>query len=267
MLINGVELNVVDEGRSADGVPLFLVHGYTGGVSDFEDVAPALIANRRVIRYDHRGHAQSQNLGDKAAYTFDHLVADLAALVDALGLERIDLLGHSMGGVVSMRYVLAHPDKVRSLVLMDTGAEPAGLLPQEMIDGLADQGREHGMQVVVDVMAPFLGAMQEKLTPERREELHRRYMGKMPNMDPDAFSAFCNELNIYPSMVSQLKTITCPTTVLVGENDGGLRGAADVMAAEIPSAELVVIPDAGHSPQEDDPTAWLAAVEKHLTRV
>lgn len=265
MLINGLDLNVIDEGTS--DVPLVLVHGYTGGASDWDDVAPSLATSRRVIRYDHRGHAQSPNTGDKTSYTFDALVADLAALVDELGVQQIDLLGHSMGGVTVMRYVLAYPERVRSLVLMDTGAEPSGSLPEELIDGLAQKGREEGMQVVVDVMAPFIGALQEKLSPERRAELHERYMQKMPNMDPEAFSAFARELNVYPSMVSQLHTINCATTVIVGENDHGLRAASEVMAKKIPDAELVVIPGAGHSPQEDDPAAWIAAVEKHLVRV
>ncbi len=265
MLINGVELFVVDEGES--DVPLFLVHGYTGGQSDWDDVAPALAVSRRVVRYTHRGHAESQNTGDQSSYTFDALVSDLHGVVEGLGLDQIDLLGHSMGGVTAMRYVLEHPERVRSLVLMDTGAEPSGSLPIDLIEGLAQQGREGGMQVVVDVMAPFIGALQEKLTPERREELAERNGSKMTNMDPEAFVGFAKALNDYPSMVSQLKTIACPTTVLVGENDEGLRAASDVMAAEIPGAELVIIPNAGHSPQEDDPPAWIHAVETHLTRV
>lgn len=265
MLINGLDLFVVDEGTS--DVPLFLVHGFTGGQSDWDDVAPALAKNRRVIRYTHRGHAESQNTGDPSSYTFQHLSDDLAAIVDALGFEQIDLLGHSMGGATVMRYVLEHPEKVRSLVLMDTAAEPQGDgLPMEIIEGLAQSAREGGMQVVIDVMAPFIGAMQEKLSPERRQQLADRYAPKMGNMDPEAFVAFARGLNEYPSMVAQLKTISCPTTVLVGENDTGLRDGAEVMAREIPGAELVVIPGAGHSPQEDDPAAWLAAVEKHLAR-
>ncbi len=265
LAVNGVDLEIVDEGSS--DVPLLLVHGYTGGASDWDDVAPALAKSRRVIRYSHRGHAQSTNTGDPKSYAFDALANDLGAVVDHFGFDQIDLLGHSMGGVVAMRYVLDHPEKVRSLVLMNTGAQPSGALPIDLIDGLADRGRAEGMQVVVDVMAPFIGALQERLSPERRDELARRYAEKMPFMDPDAFAQFARELNVYPSMVSKLSTIDCPTTVIVGENDAGLRGASEVMAKEIPCAELVVIADAGHSPQEDRPDEWLRVVEHHLSRV
>ena len=62
-------------------------------------------------------------------------------------------------------------------------------------------------------------------------------------------------------------TIGCPTTVLVGENDTGLRASADLLAERIPGAQLVVIPDAGHSPQEDQPQLWIDAVQHHLARV
>lgn len=264
MLINGLELHIVDEG-SGD-VPLFLVHGFTGGTSDFDDVAPALVEKRRVIRYDHRGHNQSQNTGDPTSYTFDALVADLTAIVKAMGFEQIDLLGHSMGGIVAMRYTLDNPDKVRSLILMDTGAAPAGELPLDLIDMLAERGRTEGMGVVVDVMAPFIGAIQENLTPERREQLAARYAPKMGSMDPEAFSQFARELNVYPSVVNRLKNIDVVTTVLVGENDAGLRDAAEVMADEIPGAELAIVADAGHSPQEDKPAEWLRIVERHLAR-
>lgn len=264
MEVNGLELQIVDEGSS--DVPLFLVHGYTGGASDWDDVAPTLAKSRRVIRYSHRGHAHSTNTGDPKTYTFDALVADLVAVVNYFGFDQIDLLGHSMGGIVAMRYVLENPGKVRSLVLMDTGAQPSGSLPIDLVDGLAERGRNEGMQVVVDVMAPLLGALQERLSPERREELAQRYNEKVPNMDPDAFAQFARELNAYPSMVAKLRTIDCPTTVLVGENDAGLRDASEVMAKEIPGAELVVIADAGHSPQEDRPDEWLRVVEKHLAR-
>ena len=266
MLINDVDLVVLDEGSS--DVPLVLVHGFTGGACDWDDVAPALAENRRVIRYDHRGHAGSHNFGAESAYTFDALVGDLHALVDALGIDKFDLLGHSMGGVTAMRYVLTHPERVRSLILMDTGAAISGIIPIDFLEGFANQAREAGsMQPVADAWSGAVDAMQAHLPEERRTVLKTRLQQKMSGMDPEAFMGFARALNTYPSMVDDLKTITCPTTVIVGENDEGLRDASDVMAKEVPGAELVVIPNAGHSPQEDDPAAWLEAVEKHLARV
>jgi 2-succinyl-6-hydroxy-2,4-cyclohexadiene-1-carboxylate synthase len=91
-----------------------------------------------------------------------------------------------------------------------------------------------------------------------------RVESKFARMDPEAFIALAGALGEYPSMVERLGEISCPTTVIVGANDTGLRGSADVLAAGIPGATLVVIADAGHSPQEDQPEAWTAAVQHHL---
>ena len=83
----------------------------------------------------------------------------------------------------------------------------------------------------------------------------------------ELWPAFAEELGSYPSMVERLDEIACPVTVIVGENDTGLRASADTLATGIAGAELIVIPDAGHSPQEDQPDAWTAAVLAHLARV
>lgn len=264
MRIRDVDLHLVDQG-SGDP-PFLLVHGYTGSNLDWVDVQPSLAESRRVVSYDQRGHGKSTNTGDAATYTFDELVADLAALVEALDLAPLHLLGHSMGGIVVLRYALEHPEKLRSLVLMDTFAEPAGALPQDMIDGLVAKARVEGMGAVLEVMRPFMETMQADVSPERRAVLADRMARKIPNMDPEAFGSFARELNTYPSMVSRLGELPMPVTVLVGENDTNLVQPAHLMAEAIPGADLVVFPGAGHSPQEDNPAAWLAAVEKHLSR-
>ena len=142
LTIGSVDLAYDDEGAGAP--PLLLLHGYTGAASDFADVTPPLAASRRVVAYDQRGHGDSTNTGDAATYTFDQLTDDLTGFVDALDLAPIDLLGHSMGGIIAMRYVLAHPERVRSLVLMDTAAAPAGAMPKEIRDGLVQARPRRG---------------------------------------------------------------------------------------------------------------------------
>ncbi|EFC80546.1 alpha/beta fold hydrolase [Parafrankia sp. EUN1f] len=124
----GVELHVEDLRPAtlhADGPPVVLVHGIAGTTADWARVAPDLATTRRVIAYDQRGHGASDRADGRSSYTFDLLLADLVALLDALGLTAVDLVGHSMGGVVALRCALEHSDRVRSLVLVDTAAAPA----------------------------------------------------------------------------------------------------------------------------------------------
>ncbi len=261
--INGIALAFREWGEGSPS--LLLLHGYMGSSLDWIDVAPGLAHQRRVVAYDHRGHGDSGHLGLSSAYTFDALAADLEAFVDAGVEPTVDLLGHSMGGVVAMMYVLAHPERVRSMVLMDTAAAPAGNVPMDILDALVKIGRDQGMAALAEVVADFaitIGAgngLSEKVIRERA-------ITKISALDVEAVDAFATELNTYPSMVERLGEIRCPVTVIVGERDEGLRASADVLAREIGDAELIVVEGASHSPQEDRPQEWTAAVLTHLER-
>jgi pimeloyl-ACP methyl ester carboxylesterase len=262
--LNGTELAVREWGG---GVPaLLLLHGYMGSGLDWIDVAPALAGSRQVVAYDHRGHGDSGHAADPSSYTFDQLAADLAAFIAVRGMAPVDLLGHSMGGVVALMHTLRHPQTVRSLVLVDTAAAPAGNLPMDVLAPLIAMGREQGMQAVAQVVADF--AVSTRAGGGADENVIRdRAVAKFSGLDVEAMAAFARELVSYPSMADQLGRIACPVAVIVGENDEGLRDAAEVMAARIPAARLVVIPGAGHSPQEDRPHEVVAAVLEHLDRV
>jgi pimeloyl-ACP methyl ester carboxylesterase len=263
VIVGDVVLRYDDVGAGAP--PLLLLHGFTGAAIDFVDVIGALATERRVVAYDQRGHGDSTNTGDPDTYTFDRLANDLADFVDALSLAPLHLLGHSMGGIISLKYVLDHPARVRSLVLMDTGAAPAARVA-DVFGGLTQIGREQGMDAVFAVIRQFWAQQSQHGGPGVTEVVLDRVARKFSTMDPEAFAAFANELGEYPSMVDRLGEIDCPVTVLVGENDTALRASSAVLADGIPGAQLVVIPDAGHSPQEDQPHAWLDAVRRHLDR-
>jgi pimeloyl-ACP methyl ester carboxylesterase len=241
------------------GQPLVLVHGFTGSSLDWTDVLPALATSHTVVTLDHRGHGASPHTGGEETYSFDALVGDLAALVDRLGFERFDLLGHSMGGVVAMRYALARPERVRSLILMDTGGRPAAGMPDVMRVGI-DLVRAQGPAALFPLFAAASGE------GPRADELRGRVRTKLTQMDRAAFTALGEELLTYPSLLDALGGIDCPVTVLVGELDHALRPGADDLVAAIPGARLEVIAGAGHSPQDDDPAAWLAALDRHFAR-
>jgi pimeloyl-ACP methyl ester carboxylesterase len=263
--VDGVELAVDDRGGARSGVaPLVLLHGFTGGRVDFADVIDDLARDRRVVAWDHRGHADSTNTGDPSSYTFDQLADDAAGVIDALGLERFHLLGHSMGGVVAQRYALAHPDQVRSLVLMDTAGASMPALPASWVDATVAKGRTEGMGAVAADMRRF--AAGAPVPPEAKERILDRLEEKLTKMDVEAFDALGRALGHFPSMLEQLAGLDVPVTVIVGEHDTGLRPAADTLHAAVVGSTLVVIPDAAHSPQDENPAAWLAAVRAHLAR-
>src|SRR4051794_13251073 len=134
---DGVGLMTV-AGGSPEAPGLLLVHGFGGAKEDFADHFDALARDHRVVTFDHRGHGESDAPTDPAAYSLDRLAADTLAVAEAYQLRDLRLLGHSMGGMVTRRLVLAHPDRVRALVLMDTSpGPPLGIDPELVAFGVA----------------------------------------------------------------------------------------------------------------------------------
>lgn len=262
--VGGVTLAVDDRG-GGDATPLVLVHGFTGGRIDYADVIDDLAADRRVVAWDHRGHSDSTNTGEQADYTFDALVADAVAALDALDLDRFHLLGHSMGGIVAQRLVLEHPERIASLILMDTLAEAASTIPEEWVEMFTTMGREQGMTIVAEVMES-VAAAQMVAPEEARPRILARNRHKLGSMDPEAFAGLAAELRSFEPLLDRLSSVGCPTTVIVGEFDLPLRGQADAIAATIHGARLEVVDGAAHSPQEERTEAWLTVVRGHLAR-
>jgi pimeloyl-ACP methyl ester carboxylesterase len=106
----GLELEYEDWGSGERA--FVLVHGFTGSRDDWLEHLPALAEEGRTIAIDQRGHGGSTNSSVPSDYTLDQLVADLDCALSTLGIPSCDLLGHSLGGMVALRFALAHPERV-----------------------------------------------------------------------------------------------------------------------------------------------------------
>jgi pimeloyl-ACP methyl ester carboxylesterase len=245
-----------------EGEPLLFLHGYTGSKLDFHDQL-GWFDGYRVIAPDHRGHGETSHAD---AYTFPLLVDDFLRFVRALGLPKVHLLGHSLGGMVAMRAVLEAPEQFRSLILMDTSPSPLSLTTPETRERIAGVMKDSGPGLLV-------AAMQAQ-KPSRRaqrgidflgaKEHWRRIELKLAQMHWQAFRDLGNELFCHQSALGHLSAIKCPTTVLVGDGDRPFIEPSEAMAREIAGSRLVVIPDAEHCPQYENAQAWKIAVQKHL---
>lgn len=271
--IRGGELAYEDHGASAR--PLVLVHGFMGFRQDFGGVVEALLPHAgRVLALDLRGHGASARAASAADYTLDALAADLLAWLDALGVARCDLLGHSMGGMLALRAALAEPARVASLILMSTSAEALDWIDVDQLALAARVGREVGMEKLAAILRargaedPARGAADRRLEQELGAE---RFWGwrdaRVAAADPEAYQALGPALKHAPSLLPRLCEIDCPTHVMVGALDADFVAPAERMASALPDARRVVIPDAGHQPQLEARDAWLAAIAGHLARV
>lgn len=267
-LINGAELVYEDVG-SGDR-PLLLSHGLTGFRDDFRDQLSALAGRGRTIIYDHRGHGESANTGDAASYSFAQLTDDLRVLLETLDVARCDLLGHSMGGMVALRFALAHPERVASLLLMDTAARVPDRMPRAAYAAAGSIALSDGMETLAALLRaraadePSRPAAERRLEQEWGERFWERRHRRLTAMDPLAFNALVLELVDHAPITDRLGEIRCPTTVIVGSEDVGFLAPSAELVEAIPGARLVTIPDAAHSPQIENPSAWLAAIRGHL---
>jgi pimeloyl-ACP methyl ester carboxylesterase len=268
--VNGVDLAWSARGSSPDRTPTFvLVHGFTGSSHDFALQVDALARERQVVTPDQRGHGHSTRAGVLDGYTIEQLSADLVAFIEKVAVGPVDLLGHSMGGRVALGTVLARPDLVSSLILMDTSAW-SFLPPDEAIRTMVSTyitefDPSRGMPTTLTFGGPEEALIEAAVPPAWQQEKESIFAG----MDAYAVKAFGMALMAdvaegETSLRAELPSITCPTTVIVGEHDHPLVDQAAALAAEVADGRLTMIEGAYHSPQLTHPDAWRAAVEAHL---
>lgn len=265
--IGAVTLEAISAG--AGGRPLLLVHGFGGAKEDFADHIDALAAaGWHAVAPDLRGHGRSDHPPGGEHYSMAIFAADMLAAADVLGWERFVLLGHSMGGMVAQLMAIEAGHRLDGLILMDTAhAAPDGLDPAtvELAQAVVAQG---GLQLLVRVQAaegidPLATPAHRRLVAERPgyEEFGR---SKTLAASPDMWQAVVAEIVGDRDTLEQLAAVRVPALVIQGEQDTPFLAHGARMAKAIPGARLATIPDAGHSPQFENPAAWFAAVTDFL---
>lgn len=267
------ELAVAEAG--VGGRPLVLLHGFTGAKEDFSDWLDALAAlGWHAIAPDQRGHGESAGPHEEEAYSFDSYATDLLALLDAMGWPSAVVLGHSMGGLVVQTAVLRSPERFDALVLMDTShrALRADAAIVELAAGIATaegMGALLAAQNAVASADPLANEIHDRLIASRPG--YREFCdGKLLASSPVMYAAMVRAMTDRAGgldRLPELGSITVPTLVLVGEADKPFRKPSQRLADAIPGADLVVIPDAGHAPQHENPDLWWKALSEFLGRL
>ena len=243
---DGVRIHYEAEGA---GSPILLTHGYGASARMWDGQVAHLRDRHRVITWDMRGHARSDSPADQALYSEEATVGDMAAILDAEGVDSAIIGGLSLGGYMSLAFHLRHPERVRALMLFDTGP---GFRKDEAREAWNERVAGRAARIEAEGLAG-LGGSREVVGSEHREPLGlaRAARGMMAQADSRVFES--------------LATIPVPTLVLVGEEDHGFRDAASYMARKIPNARLEIIPGAGHAANLDRPAEFDAALDAFLS--
>lgn len=257
------DIDIYFERHGDDGEPLVFIHGYTGDITDWRHQIAEFAPTHRVLVIDNRGHGKSAAPADRDAYSVDVMSLDAEAVIREVGFERYHLVGHSMGGAISQEIALRSPGRLISLTLHDTsngfranGNDIARKFMQQRID-YADT---HGMAQLAAQPWPFPDPPHVK--KERKTETAER----LARMSVDGFAGAMRGLTSWEGVIDRAHMITAPTLVIYGELDKGLIPASEWLAANIPNATSAIVPEAGHSPQEERPEIFNAHLRAHIER-
>lgn len=241
------------------GVPLFFVQHFRGGLDNWDPLlTDGLAEGREVILFNGRGIASSTGAPRNR---IEDMAEDIAAVIRALGLSQVDLLGFSMGGYQAQEVTLRHPSLVRRLLLLGTG--PRGGKPKT--DLKVNEVAMRPVPIAEDFLYLFFGrseaAKQAGLAFWERR--HRRVDQDTPSsIEAAKAQAAANAAFLHPlpgeNPYAHLNAITQPTLVLNGVDDIMVPTINSWhLAQNIPNAQLLIYPDAGHGSQFQYPERFL----------
>ncbi len=208
---------------SGEGEPLLLLHGGLGSIASFARQTPDLARHFRVIAPESRGHGRTSD--SDRPITYELMATDMVALLDAMQLTSVYVVGWSDGGNIGLILAAKYPERVRKLVTIGANFEPAG---------------------IDDAGIDFISNWTVETAGEEMAEHYRSH-----NPDPDHWPIFFEKIRTMWLECSildrqQLTTIQAPTLIVVADRDGVRFDHTQQMFETIPGAQLCVIPGATH---------------------
>ncbi len=253
--LNGVTHHYVSKG---EGPPVVLVHGLGGTLHSWYGVTENLALHHHVLALDLRGHGRSDTT--EGTFSIGSFAADVEALIGALELPAVTLVGHSMGTLVAQHLAARRPEVVDNLVLVGgiSYFEPPA---RDTYRRRAERAEADGMDALVDdwlpgALAPRTAAKLPQLVGLLREMFLRN--------DPASYAKSCRALADAPPL--RREDIGQPTLLLVGDHDRSTPIAmAEELHREIPVSQVRVVAGAAHWAALEQPDALAAAILEFLT--
>ena len=249
--VNGIKLYYESAGK---GYPLVFTHGFSASHLMWKAQEP-LTKEFRLITYDARGHGETDSPPSAEQYSADISVEDLYQLTRKLGIKKAVFGGLSMGGYISLRFYLKHPDMASALIIMDTG--PGYRNPARMAEwnksreDMAQRLEKEGISVLV-AQAQSEGRREISL---KQNPTGLAHMSRKVVAQHDSW------------VIENLDKIKVPSLILVGEKDTAFLAAADYMAKTIPGAQKFTVPNAGHPANIDNAEFFNARILEFLHKL
>lgn len=242
-LATGPRVNCVQSGDPT-GEPVVFVHGWPDSWFSYSRVLPMLPDDFHAVAFDQRGFGDSDRPG--SGYSIPEMATDVIALLDALGLERSTLVGHSFGSFVARQAAIASPERVKELVLIGTGFAASNEVTRELQRSLRDLPDP----VPLEFSREFAQSTVYSPVPS---EFLERMIAESLKLPSRLWRLTLDHLVEYDD-TSQLRQIQAPVRLLWGDRDGLFsRVEQDRFIAAMPSARLKVYAETGHCPNWERP--------------
>lgn len=243
------------------GPALILIHGFPLNSSMWIEQLKGLAKVRTVIAVNLRGHGYTE-VDNTDGFSMDLFADDVAATIDDLGLEQVDLCGLSMGGYVAMAFWRRHAGKVRSLIFADTKPEADTDEGKAGREKTAAAVREQGTQPLLE------GLLPKMFGPAPSDEIVAATRRMFEATPPEVAAADLLAMRDRPDSVADLSGITVPCLWLHGEGDQLMPlDAVKAHAASMKDCTFVAVPDAGHMSPMENPGVVNAAMTEFLNKV
>jgi pimeloyl-ACP methyl ester carboxylesterase len=263
--VNGVELYYEETGQ---GYPLILSHEFAGDYRSWEPQVRFFARRYRVITWNYRGYPPSEVPEDPEAYSEEQLVEDLAGLLRHLRIDQAHIAGLSMGGAITLKLSIAHPELCRSLVIAGAGS---GTVNKEQFvrEGLAQADRfEHHPQHAFEVYARGPARLQFKQKDPRGWQ---EFADQLASHSPQGSARIMRGVQARRKSIfeveSQLGGVEVPALIMVGDEDEPCLDPALFLKRKLPNAGLVTLPKSGHTINLEEPALFNQAMLDFLTAV
>lgn len=260
LTVNGARLHYEESGQGPETI--VFAHGLLWSGRMFRAQVAALSDRYRCVTFDFRGQGQSAIAAD--GYDMDTLTNDAAALITTLGLGPCHFAGLSMGGFVGMRLAARRPDLLRSLILMETSADPEPAENVPRYRQLLMVARLVGLGPVAGRVMPIMFGKTFMSDPQRAAE-RKEWQGYMAANKRMGIIRATEGVITRKPIYTELDRIALSTLIIIGDEDVATTPDHSArMHGAIRGSKLVPIPRAGHTSTVEEPEAVTAAIEAFL---
>ena len=257
----------IEYAEAGSGLPLVFCHEFAGSMESWEQQTGYFSRRYRTVVYNAKGYPPSGVPARWEEYTWDHQVATLLGLLDALGIERAHVCGLSMGAYTAVQFALAHPERCISVVAAGVGTgsdDPASFLRES--EERAALLEASGMAGMAAYLSGSTRIRFREKDPAGWERFAALFLTHSPQGSANTLRGFQGRRPSLYTREADLARLDVPLLAICGDEDDPCIGPSLFLRRTVPNCGLAMLPHTGHACNLEEPTAFNAAVAEFLAQ-